>query len=135
MQHEARLVQHGIVHHRFSFMKLLQHNSISLYIPTIFCSYTGEALIRHRFFVPWKQLSTQAMRIIKLFGDTTATKVVTSVGLEQEYFVGADTYDKRKDSSDLHRPHIIRCNRSCKELMIITLVIIKERVLALYMMS
>ena len=43
-------------------------------------------------------LSTQAMRIIKLFGDTTATKVVTSVGPEQEYFlVDKDTYDKRKD--------------------------------------
>ena len=38
------------------------------------------------------------MRIIKLFGDTTATKVVTSVGPEQEYFlVDKDTYDKRKD--------------------------------------
>ena len=70
-----------------------------LYIPTIFCSYTGEALDKKTPLLrSMEALSTQAMRIIKLFGDTTATKVVTSVGPEQEYFlVDKDTYDKRKD--------------------------------------
>ena len=69
-----------------------------LYIPTIFCSYTGEALDKKTPLLrSMEALSTQAMRIIKLFGDTTATKVVTSVGPEQEYFlVDKDTYDKRK---------------------------------------
>lgn len=43
-------------------------------------------------------LNTQALRIVRLFGDTTATKVITSVGAEQEYFlVDKDTYNKRKD--------------------------------------
>ena len=52
-----------------------------LYIPTIFCSYTGEALDKKTPLLrSMEALSTQAMRIIKLFGDTTATKVVTSVG-------------------------------------------------------
>ena len=70
-----------------------------LYIPTIFCSYTGEALAKKTPLLrSMEALSTQAMRIIKLFGDTTATKVVTSVGPEQEYFlVDKDTYDKSKD--------------------------------------
>ena len=70
-----------------------------LYIPTIFCSYTGEALDKKTPLLrSMEALSTQAMRIIKLFGDTTATKVVTSVGPEQEYFlVDKDTYDKRND--------------------------------------
>ena len=70
-----------------------------LYIPTIFCSYTGEALDKKTPLLrSMEALSTQAMRIIKLFGDTTATKVVTSVGPEQEYFlVDKDTYDKSKD--------------------------------------
>ena len=70
-----------------------------LYIPTIFCSYTGEALDKKTPLLrSMEALSTQAMRIIKLFGDTTATNVVTSVGPEQEYFlVDKDTYDKRKD--------------------------------------
>ena len=70
-----------------------------LYIPTIFCSYTGEALDKKTPLLrSMEALSTQAMRIVKLFGDTTATKVVTSVGPEQEYFlVDKDTYDKRKD--------------------------------------
>ena len=70
-----------------------------LYIPTIFCSYTGESLDKKTPLLrSMEALSTQAMRIIKLFGDTTATKVVTSVGPEQEYFlVDKDTYDKRKD--------------------------------------
>ena len=74
-----------------------------MYLPTVrttaFCSYKGEALDKKTPLLrSMEALSTQAMRIIKLFGDTTATKVVTSVGPEQEYFlVDKDTYDKRKD--------------------------------------
>ena len=70
-----------------------------LYIPTIFCSYTGEALDKKTPLLrSMEALSTQAMRIIKLFGDTTATKVVTSVGPEQEYFlVDREMYAKRED--------------------------------------
>ena len=72
---------------------------VILCIPTAFCSYKGEALDKKTPLLrSMEALSTQAMRIIKLFGDTTATKVVTSVGPEQEYFlVDKDTYDKRKD--------------------------------------
>ena len=72
---------------------------VILCIPTAFCSYKGEALDKKTPLLrSMEALSTQAMRIIKLFGDTTATKVVTSVGPEQEYFlVDKDTCDKRKD--------------------------------------
>ncbi len=70
-----------------------------LCIPTIFCAYTGEALDKKTPLLrSMEALSTQALRIVRLFGDTTATKVTTSVGPEQEYFlVDKDTYDKRKD--------------------------------------
>lgn len=70
-----------------------------LCIPTIFCSYTGEALDKKTPLLrSMEALSTQALRIVRLFGDTTAAKVTTSVGPEQEYFlVDKDTYNKRKD--------------------------------------
>ncbi len=70
-----------------------------LCIPTIFCSYTGEALDKKTPLLrSMEALSTQALRIVRLFGDTTATKITTSVGPEQEYFlVDKDTYNKRKD--------------------------------------
>ena len=82
-----------------AFIREAPDSTPVLYIPTIFCSYTGEALDKKTPLLrSMEALSTQAMRIIKLFGDTTATKVVTSVGPEQEYFlVDKDTYDKRKD--------------------------------------
>jgi len=71
----------------------------SLYIPTAFCSYTGEALDKKTPLLrSMEAISKQAMRILKIFGNTTATKVITTVGAEQEYFlIDKETYTKRKD--------------------------------------
>ena len=70
-----------------------------LCIPTAFCSYTGEALDKKTPLLrSMETLSEQALRIVKLFGNTGATKVVASVGPEQEYFlVDKDLYFKRED--------------------------------------
>ena len=72
---------------------------ITLYIPTAFCSYKGEALDKKTPLLRSMQaLDVQAMRILRLFGNTEAQHVSTSVGAEQEYFmVDKDTYLKRKD--------------------------------------
>lgn len=72
----------------------------SLCIPTAFCSYTGEALDKKTPLLrSMEALSTQAMRILKLFGNDTGVKnVVTTVGPEQEYFlVDRDVYLQRPD--------------------------------------
>ncbi|MDR3311818.1 MAG: glutamine synthetase III [Spirochaetaceae bacterium] len=71
----------------------------SLYIPTAFCSYTGEALDKKTPLLRSMQvLEKQALRILKLFGNTAAQKVLTTVGPEQEYFlVDKALHDKRKD--------------------------------------
>ena len=71
----------------------------SLFIPTAFCSYTGEALDKKTPLLrSMEALSKQALRILRLFGNTTAKKVITTVGPEQEYFlVDRDLYLKRKD--------------------------------------
>ena len=71
----------------------------TLYIPTAFCSYTGEALDKK---VPLLRsmdaINKQALRILKLFGNDKVQVVKTSVGPEQEYFlVPADLYAQRKD--------------------------------------
>lgn len=59
-----------------------------LCIPTAFCSYTGEALDKKTPLLrSMEALSKQAIRIVRLFGNTDATKVVPSVGAEQEYFL------------------------------------------------
>ena len=59
-----------------------------LCIPTAFCSYTGEALDKKTPLLrSMEAVSTQALRIVRLFGNTTATKVEASVGPEQEYFL------------------------------------------------
>lgn len=70
-----------------------------LYIPTAFCSYTGEALDKKTPLLrSMEALSKQAVRVLKLFGNTTSTRVITTVGPEQEYFlIDKDLYDKRKD--------------------------------------
>lgn len=70
-----------------------------LCIPTVFFSYTGDALDKKTPLLRSMQaIDRQAMRIVQLFGDTTATRVTTSVGAEQEYFiVDRKTYLKRKD--------------------------------------
>ena len=71
----------------------------TLCIPTVFFSYTGEALDKKTPLLrSMEAISKQAMRLVRLFGDTDSTKVATSVGAEQEYFiVDKDTYNKRKD--------------------------------------
>ncbi len=70
-----------------------------LCIPTAFCSYTGEALDKKTPLLrSMEALNQQALRIVRLFGNTEATKVTASVGAEQEYFlVDKDLYLQRKD--------------------------------------
>ena len=59
-----------------------------LCIPTAFCSYTGEALDKKTPLLrSMEAVSEQAIRIVRLFGNTGATKVTASVGPEQEYFL------------------------------------------------
>lgn len=72
---------------------------VILCIPTAFCSYKGEALDKKTPLLrSMEAVSTQALRIVRLFGNTGATKVVASVGPEQEYFlVDRDKYLKRED--------------------------------------
>ena len=71
----------------------------TLCIPTAFCSYTGEALDQKTPLLRSMQaIDKQAMRLIRLFGDTTAKKVIPSVGAEQEYFlVDEKKFMQRKD--------------------------------------
>jgi glutamine synthetase len=71
----------------------------SLYIPTAFCSYTGEILDKKTPLLrSMEVVSEQALRILRLFGNTTATRVMTTVGPEQEYFlVDKKYYDQRED--------------------------------------
>jgi glutamine synthetase len=71
----------------------------TLYIPTAFCSYTGEALdLKTPLLRSMEALSKQALRILRLFGDTTTKRVVTTLGPEQEYFlVDKEYFLKRKD--------------------------------------
>lgn len=71
----------------------------SLYIPTAFCSYNGEALdSKTPLLRSMDAVSEQALRILRLFGDTTSKRVFSTVGAEQEYFlIDKETYKKRKD--------------------------------------
>lgn len=69
-----------------------------LYIPTAFCSYTGDVLDKKTPLLrSMCCVDRAARRILKLFGESTE-KVITTVGPEQEYFlVDKDMYDKRRD--------------------------------------
>ncbi len=71
----------------------------TLYIPTAFCSYTGEALdSKTPLLRSMDALNTQALRILRLFGDNTTRRVDVTVGAEQEYFIiDKAMYDRRKD--------------------------------------
>lgn len=71
----------------------------SLCIPTAFCSYNGEALDKKTPLLrSMEALNKQAMRVLKLLGNTTSKKVITTVGPEQEYFlIDKKMYDARKD--------------------------------------
>ena len=70
-----------------------------LYIPTAFCSYTGEALDQKTPLLrSMEAINKQSIRLLRLFGNTTSQKVTPSVGVEQEYFlVDREKYLKRKD--------------------------------------
>jgi len=71
----------------------------TLCIPTAFCSYSGEALDKKTPLLrSMEAISKQAIRVLKLFGDTTAQRVLTTVGPEQEYFIiDKEIYLKRPD--------------------------------------
>ncbi len=71
----------------------------SLYIPTAFCSYTGESLDKKTPLLrSMEVLNKQALRILRLFGNTSAKRVVTTVGPEQEYFlIDKKLWEQRKD--------------------------------------
>ena len=70
-----------------------------LCIPTAFCSYGGEALDKKTPLLrSMETLNEQALRILRLFGNSSVKRVTTTVGPEQEYFlVDRDVYNKRKD--------------------------------------
>ena len=72
---------------------------VTLCIPTAFCSYTGEALDQKTPLLrSMEALNEQAIRLVRLFGNTTSKRVTPSVGPEQEYFlVDREKYLKRKD--------------------------------------
>ena len=72
---------------------------VILCIPTAFCSYKGEALdTKTPLLRSMEAVGEQALRIVRLFGNTEATKVTPSVGAEQEYFiVDRENYLKRED--------------------------------------
>ncbi len=71
----------------------------TLCIPTAFCSYTGEALDQKTPLLrSMEAISEQSIRLLRLFGNTTSSKVTPSVGPEQEYFlVDAEKFFQRKD--------------------------------------
>ena len=71
----------------------------TLCIPTAFCSYTGEALDQKTPLLrSMEAINDQALRLLRLFGNTTSKKVTPSVGPEQEYFiVDREKYLQRKD--------------------------------------
>ncbi len=71
----------------------------SLCIPTVFCSYSGEALDKKTPLLrSMDEVSRQAVRILRLFGDTETRRVTAQVGPEQEYFlIDKALYEKRED--------------------------------------
>ena len=78
----------------------------SLYIPTAFCSYGGEALDKKTPLLrSMDAFNVQALRILRLFGNKTAKKVTPTVGAEQEYFlIDKSVYESRLD--------LVHCGRT-----------------------
>lgn len=78
----------------------------SLYVPTAFCSYGGEALDKKTPLLrSMDVLSEQAIRILKLFGTSNVKRVISTVGPEQEYFlIDKEIFEKR--------PDLIYCGRT-----------------------
>lgn len=71
----------------------------TLCIPTAFCSYSGEALdMKTPLLRSMEALNTEAVKLLRLLGNTGVARVSTTVGPEQEYFlISKDLYQKRKD--------------------------------------
>ena len=71
----------------------------SLYIPTVFLSYGGQALDKKTPLLrSIEKVNQQALRILRLFGDNETKRVIPQVGAEQEYFlIDKEVYDKRED--------------------------------------
>lgn len=71
----------------------------TLYIPTAFCSYGGEAIDKKTPLLrSMEAINKQALRIVKIFGNNDVTSIKTTVGPEQEYFlIDKELYDKRPD--------------------------------------
>ena len=71
----------------------------TLYIPTVFCSYSGQVLDKKTPLLrSIEEVSRQAVRILRLFGDTQTRRVIPQVGPEQEYFlIDQDDFAKRPD--------------------------------------
>lgn len=82
-----------------AFLKEDESGGVVLCIPTAFCSYTGEALDKKTPLLrSMEALSEQALRILRLFGNTTSKRVTSTVGPEQEYFlIDKKFYQKRLD--------------------------------------
>ena len=78
----------------------------TLFIPTAFCSYSGEALDKKTPLLrSMEAVSKQALRILRLFGNGAAKRVIAQVGPEQEYFlIDKEIYAKRQD--------LIHCGRT-----------------------
>ena len=78
---------------------------MTLYIPTAFCSYRGEALDKKTPLLRSMQaINEQSLRVLRLFGNTTSKRVIPYVGPEQEYFlVDKEKYLQR--GSDLRGAH------------------------------
>lgn len=71
----------------------------SLYIPTAFCSYTGEVLDKKTPLLrSMERISSEAVKLLHLLGKTDVTRVITTVGPEQEYFlIDRKLYNRRED--------------------------------------
>lgn len=71
-----------------AFAREEKNGNVTLTIPTVFYSYTGEVLDKKiPLLRSMEALSKQAVRLLRLFGNTTATRVISTVGPEQEYFL------------------------------------------------
>jgi glutamine synthetase len=82
-----------------AFLKEDAAGNVTLCIPTAFCSYTGEALDKKTPLLrSMEAVSKQAMRVLKALGNTTASRVTSTVGPEQEYFLlDKKFHDQRLD--------------------------------------
>jgi glutamine synthetase len=71
----------------------------TLCIPTVFCSYSGQVLDKKTPLLrSMESLNNEAIRILRLFGNMNAKKVISTIGAEQEYFlIERDMYNQRKD--------------------------------------